>query len=418
MLNKMMQHRALLILGFAESVSGIGNWITALAVFALIVFRGTGGVLESSGVLLAGLAPTLLCSPLAGWLCDRFDRKWLLIGGEVFSGLAVVGLIFVDQLEWIYALLALQAVAGSVMMPARQSAVPLLAGPGNLTRANALLQQLAAFVKIGAPMLAGAILTVLAPHQAMVLDALSFALSALILTRLPALPPQRATPASPTLDGNRPAPAGTVGSVLRRSPRLRLLFVTMFLFIVTIMAFDVLAPVFTRDVLAGDEGMFGLLVGLIGVGSLAAGAGLFLRRGTRDPWPELLVALVLLGVIPAALMLASWVPDPTLARGIVIAGCLIGGVGNGILTVHVGTLLQVSSPPALLGRMGGLFQSTIVAGQLVAIFVTPILVPALLPFGLFFAVTTVLIVLLALGAAWTLRRTAGPGVPEAARWVA
>jgi MFS family permease len=411
----MMQHRALLILGFAESVSGIGNWITALAVFALIVFRGTGGVLESSGVLLAGLAPTLLCSPLAGWLCDRFDRKWLLIAGEVLSGLAVTGLIFVDRLEWIYGLLALQAVAGSVMMPARQSAVPLLAGAANLTRANALLQQLAALVKIGAPMLAGAILTVLAPHQAMVLDVVSFALSALILTRLPALPPQRTAPAPAATDGSRPAPGVTVAGVLRQSPRLRLLFVTMFLFIATIMAFDVLAPVVTRDVLAGDEGMFGLLIGLIGLGSLAAGAGLFLRRGTRDPWPELLVALLLLGVIPASLMLASWLPDPLLARGIVIAGCLIGGVGNGILTVQVGTLLQVSSPPALLGRMGGLFQSTIVAGQLVAIFVTPILVPTVLSFGLFFAVTTALIVLLALGAALTLRRSAAPRAAEAAR---
>jgi hypothetical protein len=149
-----------------------------------------------------------------------------------------------------------------------------------------------------------------------------------------------------------------------------------------------------------------------------AGAGLFLRRGTRDPWPDLLVALVLLGGIPAALMLASGLPDPTLARGIVIAGCLIGGMGNGILSVQVGTLLQISSPPALLGRMGGLFQSTIVAGQLVAIFVTPALVPAVLPFGLFFAGAAAAIALLALGAALTLRRTASPGVSDAARSVA
>jgi MFS family permease len=206
--------------------------------------------------------------------------------------------------------------------------------------------------------------------------------------------------------------------VLRQAPRLRLLFVTMFLFIVTIMAFDVLAPVFTRDVLGGDEGMFGLLVGLIGVGSLVGGAGLFLRKGTRDPWPDMLVALVLLGVIPVALMLASGIADPALARGIVIIGCLIGGVGNGILGVQVGTLLQVSSPPALLGRMGGLFQSTIVAGQLVAIFVTPVLVPAVLPFGLFFAGTAAAIGLLTLGAALTLRRTARPVAPETARLVA
>jgi MFS family permease len=414
MFNKIRHHQALLILGLAESVSGVGNWITALAVFALIVFRGTGGVVESSGVLLAGLAPTLLCSPLAGWLCDRVDRKWLLIGGEVLSGLAVVGLIFVDRLELIYGLLAVQAVAGSVIMPARQAAVPALVGSDNLTRANALLQQLAAFVKIGAPMLAGAILTILAPHQAMVVDVISFGLAALILTRLPALPPPQA-PAVGSREARLPV---SVGGVLRQSPRLRLLFVTMFLFIVTIMAFDVLAPVFTRDILGGDESLFGLLVGLIGVGSLAAGAGLFLRKGTRDPWPDMLAALLLLGVIPAALMLASWLPDPGLARGVVIVGCLIGGVGNGILSVQVGTLLQLASPPALLGRMGGLFQSTIVAGQIVAIFVTPVLTPALVPFGLFFAVAAGAIVLLTLGAALTLRRTAPASVAEGAHLVA
>jgi MFS family permease len=82
-MNILKRNHHLLILGFAESVSGVGNWITALAIYALIVFRGSGDVLESSGVLLAGLGPMLLCSPLAGWLCDRFDRKRLMIASEV-----------------------------------------------------------------------------------------------------------------------------------------------------------------------------------------------------------------------------------------------------------------------------------------------------------------------------------------------
>ncbi len=53
-----------------------------MAVLAMVLFRGGGGVKESSLIMLAGLLPTLLFSPVAGWLCDRFDRKWLMIISE------------------------------------------------------------------------------------------------------------------------------------------------------------------------------------------------------------------------------------------------------------------------------------------------------------------------------------------------
>src|SRR6476469_974938 len=105
MFGKLAQYRPLVIMGIAESVSGVGNWITAMAVFALLVFRSGGNVVESSGIFLAGLLPTLLLSPLAGWLCDRLDRKRLLIASELLAVGAVVGLMFVVQPAWIYALL-------------------------------------------------------------------------------------------------------------------------------------------------------------------------------------------------------------------------------------------------------------------------------------------------------------------------
>src|SRR5512144_2341120 len=112
-----LRNRSLLIIGLAESVSGIGNWITMLAIFAIVVFRGQGGVVQSSAIFLAGLLPTLLASPAAGWLCDRYDRKWLMIGSELLDGLIVAGLIFAQRLEIIYALLALQAVVMSILTP-------------------------------------------------------------------------------------------------------------------------------------------------------------------------------------------------------------------------------------------------------------------------------------------------------------
>jgi MFS family permease len=412
-MNILKRNHHLLILGFAESVSGVGNWITTLAIYALIVFRGSGDVLESSGVLLAGLGPMLLCSPVAGWLCDRFDRKRLMIASEVLSGLVVAGLIFTTRLELIYALLALQAMAGSIMTPARQSSIPALVGRADLTRANALLQQLSSLVKIGAPILAGGVLTVLSPHAALVLDVVSFALSALILSRLPALPPAGRPAPAAAAPATKEVPALALAAGLRAAPRLRLLLGTGFAVTLTIMGFDVLSPVFTRDVLRGGESLFGTLIGLIGLGSVVSAAGLFWRKGSRDPWADLVLGLALLGVVPLSMTGAALLPDSEPARWLVMAGCLVGGLGNGLISVQAGTLLQTLAPAGLLGRVSGLFQSMLIGGQLVAIVLTPLLVPLLMPAAAYLGLSGLALLALAGGTALLVARTAAPA-PELA----
>ena len=95
-----------------------------MSIFAILVFRGNGGVAELQWVFMAGLLPTLPASLAAGWLCDRFDRKKLMIASLLVSGLVVSGLIFTENLVFIYGLLALQAVSVSIMTPARQSVLP------------------------------------------------------------------------------------------------------------------------------------------------------------------------------------------------------------------------------------------------------------------------------------------------------
>jgi MFS family permease len=93
--------------------------------------------------------------------------------------------------------------------------------------------------------------------------------------------------------------------------------------------------------------------------------------------------------------LAAWLPDPRVGRILVISGALLGGIGNGFVTVQAGTLLQLYSPASVLGRMGGVFQSTAVAGQLIGIVITPLLVPGVLSMGLFFAISSLALLILA-----------------------
>jgi MFS family permease len=405
---KVLGNRSLVIIGIAESVSGIGSWITMMAVFALIVFRGDGSIAQSSGIFLAVLLPMLLLSPLAGWLADRVDRKWLMIGGELVSGLVVSGLIFVERMPLIYGLLALQAACTSIMMPARQASVPMLVEPEQLTQANALLQQLASIIKIVAPMLAGLVLSVLDPHQAIILDVISFGLAALILSMLPALPAGHAAQSSG--DPN-PAPKqqGAAWRVLRRSRGLWLLFSLTFLSILVIMGFDVFASVLTRDVLKGDESFFGLMIGVIGLGSVIGTAILMLRKTQRNPWHDVMIGLVLLAWLPAAIAVISGLDSVGLARGIMLGSCLLGGIGSGLIIVQVATLLQLLAPATVLGQIGGLFQSTLIAGQLIALAVVPQFVPALISMTLYFSLATVLLLLLTLGTLLILRGAPAPG---------
>ncbi len=403
----LVRNRSLLILGVAESVSGIGNWITMMAVFALVVFRGDGTIAQSSAIFLAGLLPTLLVSPYAGWLVDRVDRKRLMIVSELGSGLCVAGIIFTEQLVLVYLLLALQAVSMSVMAPARQAAVPDIVGRDRLTQANAFLQQLAGLVKIGAPILAGALLSWVNPHTAIVLDVVSFALAALILSRLPALPPQRRATPDATTPEPADHPGSTAAAVLRQSPQLRLLFTTMFLSIFVIIGFDILAPVFIRDVLGSDESFFGLVIGLVGLGTVGVSIVLMLRKGQVNQWRDILLGLFLLGLIPASLWLVTWQGSPTQARTLVALFAFVGGIGNGLLAIQIGTLLQLLTPAAVLGRVSGLFQSTVIAGQLAGIVITPLLVPAVLNYGAYFGLSFLALMGVVLYG-WL---TAGRGVP-------
>ena len=383
-LGKLIKNKQLLTLGISESVSSTGSWITMMAVFAMLVFHSQGGVAASSGVYLAGLLPTLLFSPVAGWLCDRFDRRRLMIASELISGAVTSGLFFAREPAWIYTLLAIQAVSVSIMTPARQAVVPLVVPQSELTRANAFLGQLAGIIKIAAPSLAGLVLVFLNPHQAILLDVLSYILSALILSRLPALPPRPEKPGAAA-----GAPGGEIWPALRVAGGLRTLFAGSFLAIAVVVGFDIVAPVYTRDVLRGGESLFGLMVSLVGFGTLGATLILLLRKGQANPWRDMAAGLFLLGMIPGLLALAVALDDPSQARVLTLAGALVGGVGNGLLQVQAGTLLQLLSPARLLGRMSGIFQMTAVSGQLVGILITPLLVPGVLPMGLYFGLMAV-----------------------------
>ncbi|HET7838904.1 MAG TPA: MFS transporter [Rectinemataceae bacterium] len=389
---------AVLRIGTAEAVSGVGDWVSMMAVLMILVFHGRGGVKESSFVLLAGLVPMIFASPFAGRLADRFDGRRLMIASQLISGVTVTALAFAGSPAMIYALLVIESLSMSLMVPARQSALPKLLPPAWLTRANAFILQLGSIVKIGAPVLAGALLVFMPPRLAFFLDALSFAAAALILLGLPSLPPGLRGPGvSPQLPGERPSgDSHASGCASGASPRwrrprvaplpgLRVVFAAGFFATLVLIGFDVMASVYCRDVLRRGGAFFGLVCSLVGAGSLAAslilGLGTVTRSLTRSRLRDVALGTFAAAFIPIAFILAGRLEPGLPVMGLVTAGCLGGGFGLGLLNVQSAGLIQQAAPPERLGSVSGLFQSLCSAGQLGGALLTPILVPGVLSFA-------------------------------------
>lgn len=77
-----------LLIWSGELISSIGIGMTAFAL-SVYVYQTTGSAAYVSLITLLAYLPTMLLSPLGGVLADRYDRRLLMIIGDLFSGLGL-----------------------------------------------------------------------------------------------------------------------------------------------------------------------------------------------------------------------------------------------------------------------------------------------------------------------------------------
>lgn len=325
----------------SRAVSFIGDGIAMTALVLLVAPRdGPAGV----GVLLLANALPKLGGPLAGVLADRVQTRRLLIGCDLASAL-VIGLIAV-ALPPLPVLLALVAVAGAlatIRNPAGRSLVPVLVELPDRAPANALFGLTRTLTLTVGPGLGGLLAaTPGGVHTALAVDAVTFVVSALLLTGLPAIAPVR-DPAAVTgiwaemIEGLR---------YIAAHRQILVLVLSLFL-LVAFAAVDNVALVFlTSDVLHTGPTGYGLAASAFGVGMLLASlACVRLARG-RSPIALLIVAVVATGAGTVVNGLA-----PVLA--VVVAAQLIAGAGNALENIGYDTIVQNLVPRPFLGRVFG-----------------------------------------------------------------
>ncbi|MBP7686757.1 MAG: MFS transporter, partial [Thermoflexales bacterium] len=174
-----------------QSVSQLGDGLLYLSlVIMLNRLFSAGGAEQAIGVLMiCQTAPRVIFGLLSGVYVDRLDRKQLMIITDVARGLVVLACLLVNRPEdaWIYYVsAALWSALSSVFGPAKTASLPHLVDKDHLLVANTLSQTSFIVAMTLGTASSGLLIGLFdSAVPAIVIDALSFFVSAAFIAALP-----------------------------------------------------------------------------------------------------------------------------------------------------------------------------------------------------------------------------------------
>ena len=173
----------------AQAVSRFGDPITLIAL-TYVTYRATQSALATALAVLIATVPTALFSFFGGAIADAAGHRRVMLIADVVRaiGLALVPLLvgLNAPLAFVFATVFVSGICSAVFNPARVSMVPTLLGEEHLARGNSLVYATDRAVEIAGG-LAGGILVAAIGSSAFFVDAATFALSAMLLSRVAVL---------------------------------------------------------------------------------------------------------------------------------------------------------------------------------------------------------------------------------------
>ncbi|MEV6969283.1 MFS transporter [Hamadaea sp. NPDC051192] len=339
-----LRERPYRLLWTARGVSALGNaMIPVTVVFAIL--RSGGSALAVGLVLTCQAVGQVAMLPVGGVWADRLSRKVVLMATDAIQaicyGLLAVLTFLQHVAVWQFAVTyTIAGMAFAFFTPASRAVIPEVVRAEHLQPANALLGLTDSTTKVVGPALAALLLAISSPGTAILVNAVSFLLSFVLLARMrPHRQPQRSERQhflADLRDGWR--------AVAQRRWYLANLL-TWGVWNFAIAFFFVLGPVVMQDGHGGATAWSAIMVtGSVGsiVGGLAA-----LHYRPRRPLATA-NAVAVLGAGPLALLAR---PAPVYAIAIAVA---VAFAMTSLVNEVLATTQQQLFPEELLARVSSL----------------------------------------------------------------
>ena len=330
----------------AVSASELGDSLHYIALmwFAFDV-GGAGGVIA---VRLADSIPAIVFGLHGGLAADRFSRKRLMVGADLVRAVVLVPVAIAGIAGslplWglVVASFVLEA-ATSYFAPAYGAMIPTLVERRNVQRANAFVQSAVQAISIGGWAVSAALLTFMPVSVFFAVNAVSYFVSAALLSRLRHGGERDAHAEPPRLREGiaalRPRPALAAGTLALGVA-------------VTITAGTWIGgvPKLVRDALHHGAGGFSIVMVGYAVGSIVSGvllARIPIRRKARASMLAWLMYLPGYGLLAFAHTLP-----------LAVAGAFFAATGQSTAVVLLNSAAQEEVPDRLLGRVLGVVSLT------------------------------------------------------------
>jgi len=360
----------------AQLASFAGDWFATVALLGLAL-ELSGSPAVASLVLVLQTGTFAAASPLAGVLADRLDRRRLLVTADLARVPIALSFILARDADtlWIaFVAVTLLAAFGAVFEPASSASIPNLVEPEELREANVLIGSAwGTMLAVGAA-LGGFVAATFGRDTAFVVNAASFALSAVLIVGIRRPFQQERAMGEPQQSAGVSGMVSSVAVAIafaRRSRIVAALLLSKTTFGVGTGVVLMLA-VFGRDVFgAGDAGI-GILFAARGVGALV---GPFLARALVGHEDRGLLIGICGSLVVVAVCYALFPLAPTIwLAAILVCAAHLGGGAQWMLSTYG---LQRASPDAIRGRIFSfdyglvtltIALSTVVAGTLAEVF--------------------------------------------------
>ncbi|MEM7113087.1 MAG: MFS transporter [Chloroflexota bacterium] len=329
------------------TLSNAAQWIQQVTLSWLVYDITSSGAMLGTLNLVRSIA-TVGLAPLAGVAIDRLSRRGLLYGTSLWLCAISVGFGFVllgnPSVVWpLFLFSFLGGIGQAVSMPLRQTAVFSVVPRSLAPSAVPLVQTGWALMRSIGPAIGGFLLLWFGPAGNFFAQGGTYALVAVTIIKL-TMPYEQP-------DTRKSAPRASFRegwAYIASEPTTRaFLLISLSLPLLIIPNFGALPPIFAKDVFAGGPDTLGMILSAVGVGGIVGGfvtasLGKQERRGLLQLVALLLLSLSFLGF---ALTTTLWIALVFMA--------LAGFFEMIFLTTNM-TLLQLSIPAALRGRVSGI----------------------------------------------------------------
>jgi dTMP kinase len=367
----------------AMSFSSFGDWLGLLATTALAQQLAGGDYATANfaiaGVFIARLLPSVILGPIAGVIADRFDRKLVMVIGDIIRAGLFISIPIVGNYLWLYIATVLVECVTMFWSPAKEATVPNLVPKNKLESAN----QMSLFAAYGSAPVAAVIFSLLsisatavgatiglenysAVDLALYLNAISFLFSAIAISRINIpkdhISSNKLTPslASSLLDGAK---------FIFSTKIVRGLIIGMIGAFIAAGAVIGLARTFVGDLNAGDAA-YGILFGAVFTGlaiGIALGPKIFAQFSRRRLFGAALTSA------GSLLIVLSLLQNLVLAILVV----LVIGLFSGVSWVSGFTMLGMEVSDEVRGRTFAFVQALVRISLVAVLAISPLIAAAI-----------------------------------------